>query len=246
MRLARQLIFPAVLDRVGTAPHPGATVLDVGCGTGALSLELAERGWTVQGVDPSAHMLDIARADRPHPRVDYRRFDGRALDWLPDACVDAAVCCLVCCTDPDDGRLAALTAQIHRVLRPGAPYVLADLNPGAVGERFSTLRYGDPGAAYPEGAPVPTVLLQLDGGSVTTACSFRPASAYGALLTGAGFPAPAMELPPAETGGAPYMILSTVRWPGFRQYRASGVRPDPIRPVYAIPAASSSSAHCPL
>jgi ubiquinone/menaquinone biosynthesis C-methylase UbiE len=163
MRLARQLIFPAVLDRVGTPPVPGATVLDIGCGTGALAVELARAsGWSVQGIDPSAHMLDIARADRPDPRVDYRLFDGSSLAWIPDGSVDAAVCCLVYCTDPDGTRLAALTAEIHRVLRPGAPYVLADLNPAAVGEQFATLRYGEPGASYAEGAPVPTELRQLD------------------------------------------------------------------------------------
>ena len=212
MRLARQLIFPAVLERIGAAPDPGATVLDVGCGTGALALELAERQvWAVQGADPSAHMLDLARADRPHPRVDYRRFDGRALDWLADASVDAAVCCLVYCTDPDDRRLAALTAEIHRVLRPGAPYVLADLNPAALGERFATLRYGEPGTPYAPGAPVPTELRQLDGGCVTTACYFRPLDAYDALLTAAGFPEPTLKAPAAESGGAPYMVLTTVR-----------------------------------
>jgi hypothetical protein len=30
LRLARQLIFPAVLDRVGTPPYPGATALGIG------------------------------------------------------------------------------------------------------------------------------------------------------------------------------------------------------------------------
>ncbi|WP_316766034.1 class I SAM-dependent methyltransferase [Streptomyces sasae] len=219
MRLARQLIFPAVLDRVGVPRGPGATVLDVGCGTGALALELAQaRGWSVQGVDPSAHILDIARADRADPRVDYRLFDGRSLAWIPDGSIDAAVCCLVYCTDPDDTRLAALTAEIHRVLRPSAPYVLADLNPDAVGERFATLRFGDEGASYSEGDPVPTVLRQLDGTSVTTACYYRPLSAYRALLTGAGFPAPATDTPalpesdrPAGSGLAPYLIIDTTR-----------------------------------
>ncbi|MEU6200831.1 class I SAM-dependent methyltransferase [Streptomyces sp. NPDC047061] len=219
MRLARQLIFPAVLDGVGTPPYPGAAVLDIGCGTGALTLELADTGgWSVQGVDPSAHMLDIARADRPHPRVGYRLFDGRSLAWIPDGTIDAAVCCLVYCTDPDDLRLAALTAEIHRVLRPGAPYVLADLNPGAVGEQFATLRYGEPGASYAEGAPVPTELRRLDGGSVTTVCHYRSLPAYTAFLTGAGFTAPATDTPfatgpdrAAGPGRAPYMVLSTAR-----------------------------------
>ncbi|MGW7418879.1 class I SAM-dependent methyltransferase [Streptomyces sp. NPDC054813] len=50
MRLARQLIFPAVLDRVGTPPGPGATVLDIGCGTGALTVELARAGGWVTTV----------------------------------------------------------------------------------------------------------------------------------------------------------------------------------------------------
>ena len=37
-----------------------------------------------------------------------------------------------------------------------------------------------------------------------------------------------------------------VRQLSFRQYSASGVRAEPTRPVYAIPAAYSSSAHWPL
>ncbi|MFJ9586148.1 class I SAM-dependent methyltransferase [Streptomyces acidicola] len=164
MRLARELIFPAVLRRLGPAEGTGQVVLDVGCGTGALAVHLAEaRGCTVHGLAPSSAMLDIARADRPHPRVDYRLFDGRSLHWIVDDDVDAVVCCLVYCTDPDDRRLADLTREIHRVLRPGAPYVLADLNPRAIGEAFSTLRYGEPGTVYADGDTVPTTLRRLSG-----------------------------------------------------------------------------------
>ncbi|MFD4551868.1 class I SAM-dependent methyltransferase [Streptomyces sp. NPDC058466] len=134
MRLAEKLIFPAVLQRLGGGSGPDRLVLDIGCGTGAIAAQLAGTGeWTVQALDLSADMLDIARADRPHPRISYRLFDGRTLNWLADNSVDAAVCCLVYCTDPDDGRLAGLTTEIHRVLRPGAPYLLADLNPAAPG-----------------------------------------------------------------------------------------------------------------
>ncbi|CAM5265913.1 Methyltransferase OS=Streptomyces aurantiogriseus OX=66870 GN=GCM10010251_85300 PE=4 SV=1 [Streptomyces aurantiogriseus] len=122
-------------------------------------------------------------------------------------------------TDPDEARLAALTGEIHRVVRPGAPFVLADLNPEATGARFSTLRYGEPGAVYADGDTVPTTLRRLSGTTVTTACHYRSLPRYQDLLTGAGFPAPDLDLPlappqgdgasqPAETRLAPYMILS--------------------------------------
>ncbi|MFF5860986.1 class I SAM-dependent methyltransferase [Streptomyces sp. NPDC012751] len=218
MRLAEQLIFPAVLRRLAGRAGPGRLALDVGCGTGAVAAQLAHVGeWSVQALDPSAGMLAIARADHPHPRVSYRRFDGRSLDWLADDSIDAAVCSLVYCTDPDDGRLAGLTAEIHRVLRPGAPYLLADLNPAATGVAFSTVRHGEPGAVYADGDSVPTRLRLRDGSTMTSATYHRSLDRYRRFLAEAGFPSPVVDLPTlpaggpdsAETGIAPYMILAT-------------------------------------
>ncbi|WP_225828387.1 class I SAM-dependent methyltransferase [Streptomyces naphthomycinicus] len=221
MRLAEELIFPAVLERLGGGSGADRLALDVGCGTGAVAARLAGTGqWAVQALDPSADMLDIARTDRPHPRVSYRLFDGRTLDWLADDSVDAAVCCLVYCTDPDDGRLAALTAEIRRVLRPGAPYLLADLNPEATGVAFSTLRRGEPDTVYTDGDSVATLLRLRDGTTMTGATCYRSLDRYRSFLTEAGFPSPEVELPtlahdgptdeaPAEARTAPYMILTT-------------------------------------
>jgi SAM-dependent methyltransferase len=42
-------------------PSPARTLLDLGCGTGNHALRLAQRGFTVTGVDRSSEMLDIAR-----------------------------------------------------------------------------------------------------------------------------------------------------------------------------------------
>ena len=52
----------------------GARVLDLGCGAGQLAYHLAEAGATeVTGVDISEQMLSVARSERSHPRVTYRR-----------------------------------------------------------------------------------------------------------------------------------------------------------------------------
>jgi SAM-dependent methyltransferase len=44
---------------------PGRAVLDAGCGTGRVTIELARRGFDVTGLDIDAAMLDAARAKAP-------------------------------------------------------------------------------------------------------------------------------------------------------------------------------------
>lgn len=90
-------------------------VLDIGCGSGALSVPLMERGVTVLGVDPDERMAERARRRGATVEVatfeswddDGRRFDllvcGAAWHWV----------------DPSGGAAAAA-----RVLRPGGRLVL--------------------------------------------------------------------------------------------------------------------------
>jgi SAM-dependent methyltransferase len=61
--------FMALLPEV-----EGLRVLDLGCGAGQLAHHLAERGAAeVIGIDISERMLALARAERSHPRLTYRR-----------------------------------------------------------------------------------------------------------------------------------------------------------------------------
>lgn len=57
-------VAPGVLALL--EPHHGGTILELGCGSGALTRHLIEAGHDVIATDASEHMLDLARAEIPH------------------------------------------------------------------------------------------------------------------------------------------------------------------------------------
>jgi SAM-dependent methyltransferase len=75
---------------------PGGSVLELGCGTGRLSFALAERGYTVMGIDIAPAMLAQASAKRAEldpaiaRRVEFKRADMTALDLKQT--FDAVIC----------------------------------------------------------------------------------------------------------------------------------------------------------
>lgn len=62
----------------GLLGGPPRRVLDAGCGTGRVAVELDRRGYDVVGIDVDPAMLDVARAKAPH--VDWRLGDLSACD----------------------------------------------------------------------------------------------------------------------------------------------------------------------
>src|SRR6266571_4115905 len=59
------------------APKPSERILDLGCGTGALTAEIATRGAEVLGVDRSEEM--ITQAKRKFPALQFEVVDAREL-----------------------------------------------------------------------------------------------------------------------------------------------------------------------
>lgn len=75
----------AEIDRVMMIlrPEEGARVLDLACGTGRHSIELARRGFSVVGVDIAPDLLEVARRDGEEADgdVSFLEADLRGLDF---------------------------------------------------------------------------------------------------------------------------------------------------------------------
>lgn len=58
-------------DRLTTSINEGQSVLDLGCGTGALSLRAALRGAKVKAIDINPRMLEIIQIQAEKAKINY-------------------------------------------------------------------------------------------------------------------------------------------------------------------------------
>ena len=109
-----------------TGLEPGGRALDLACGTGSLTRDLAKRvgpkGY-VLGVDFSREMLRAAEA-RPVPNIEYRLGDATSLDGVPSGAFDAATIAYGARNIPD---LEALFSEMARCLRPDGVAVCLEI-----------------------------------------------------------------------------------------------------------------------
>ena len=111
-------VVPALL-----AESPAGRAVDAACGTGRVSLVLAELGHDVIGVDETEAMLALARE-----RVPGADFRAGSLTSLPleNEEADLAVCSLALTHLADIGPAVA---ELARVVRPGGRIVISDVHP---------------------------------------------------------------------------------------------------------------------
>jgi demethylmenaquinone methyltransferase/2-methoxy-6-polyprenyl-1,4-benzoquinol methylase len=111
------------------AARPGAQVLEIGCGTGALTERLAAAGAQVIAIDQNPEMLERARARLAEAglsdRVTLIERTAAESDALPAASQDAVVSTFALSEMSRDERLHLLR-QARRLLRPDGVLVLAD------------------------------------------------------------------------------------------------------------------------
>jgi SAM-dependent methyltransferase len=108
---------------LGVLPEPPARVADLGCGTGTLSVLLAESGYQVGGLDFSPRMIQLAER-KAHGVAGVRFLEADAFDPpLPEASYDAVLCRHVLWAMPDPA--VALTRWL-RLLSPRGRLLLVE------------------------------------------------------------------------------------------------------------------------
>jgi len=117
----------AAWDRVfalAVGGRGGLTALDIGCGTGFLSLELAARGHHVTGIDFAPQMLALAKekATSVGATIRFEEADAENLPFTP-ASFDLVITRHVLWTLPHP---EAAIAEWIRVLRPGGRLAVID------------------------------------------------------------------------------------------------------------------------
>lgn len=109
-------------DIVRAHAQTGRRMLDLGCGTGTLALLMAERGWSVVGIDRSPAMLAAAERKRlmekELPNVRFERGDLRVPYF------GSGFDLVTCCYDTlnyllEAAELAAAFAGVYHALAPG-------------------------------------------------------------------------------------------------------------------------------
>jgi ubiquinone/menaquinone biosynthesis C-methylase UbiE len=114
----------------GLAMHPpeaGASVLDIGCGTGTQLVLYRDHGCHVSGIDPSPAMLRVA-SGRLGAGADLRLGDATRMPFS-DGSFDLALTTLVL-HEMRPAVRAATVREIVRVLKPEGRYLVIDFHAG--------------------------------------------------------------------------------------------------------------------
>lgn len=115
------------IEKVLSLP-PGAHVLDVGCGLGLYSNELARRGYHVVGIDSSKAMITRANEDAKDYGVDVQYVTGDMREMTFDVAFDAVLCWGTTFGYFDEEVNRRVLARMRDALREGGKLLLDVVN----------------------------------------------------------------------------------------------------------------------
>jgi SAM-dependent methyltransferase len=110
-----------LFGRLG-GPPGGARCLEVGCGTGRMTVAIAQQFEEILAVDVSPKMIEHAReavAESGLSNVRFELVPGDSLAGVPERWADVLVCYLVLQHFPSKKNVVSYFAEFERVLAPG-------------------------------------------------------------------------------------------------------------------------------
>lgn len=172
--------FDQTIQQLNDDVASGRTVLDAGCGTGPLAVELARRGADVTALDIGLRWLSLARSRAASAGVSVSSCCA-GVHHLPlaDAQFDAVLAESLLEVVPDQARALR---ELHRVLRPGGAIGLSTPNRWSPGP--------DPHLGVPFGSwlpPAGVAVVARARGIVPPRRTLLSRQALEVLLTTAGF-----------------------------------------------------------
>lgn len=114
--------WPVILEALPASP---GRALDVGCGTGALSRELARRGWKVTAIDRDPPSIEAARSDHGAADIHYLLADFLAYPF--QAASFDAITCVAALHHMD---MSAALERMRDLVRPGGVLAILGLARG--------------------------------------------------------------------------------------------------------------------
>jgi SAM-dependent methyltransferase len=122
---------------------PSSSILDIGCGTGRHSVELAKRGYMVTGLDLSAEMLAQAEQGAKAVGVKVNWIHSDATRFSLPGMYDGAICLcegafgLLGQGDDPISQPLSILCNISRCLKPQAKALLTVLNGAAMIRKYT-------------------------------------------------------------------------------------------------------------
>ncbi|MGW0024948.1 class I SAM-dependent methyltransferase [Rhodococcus sp. NPDC003383] len=124
--VSRGAHFDALLESV---PGPGRA-LDVGCGSGELSIRLARRGWDVTGIDNVPAAVELAMVAAEQAGVDVRFVEGDVTAMADRVGSNyGLIVDFGCFHGLSDSERAAYRRQLDRVSSPDATFLMFAFEP---------------------------------------------------------------------------------------------------------------------
>ena len=117
--------YEEIFKRFGLTPE---LILDLGCGTGNITIPMASRGYDMIGLDCSADMLDIAAEKAKNQNYDILFLDQDMTEFELYGTVDAMICALDGVNYlTEDGQFSKMLRLLHYYLNPGG-ILIFDIN----------------------------------------------------------------------------------------------------------------------